>query len=175
MTESLFFDTDCLSAFLWVRAENILTELYRGKIKIPQQVYDELSSPVIAHLKMRIDALINNGDAIVQSIITDTPAHSFYVQLTSAPNERRIIIGKGEAAAIVLASLSSGILASNNIKDVAPYISDLNLKHITTGDILVKAFQQSLISEDDGNLIWSAMLAKRRKLGALSFTDYLNN
>ena len=56
MTDSLYFDTDCLSAFLWVKAENILKTLYSGKIKIPQQVYNELSNPAINHLKMRLDS-----------------------------------------------------------------------------------------------------------------------
>lgn len=30
MTDSLFFDTDCLSAFLWIDNTNILHELYGG-------------------------------------------------------------------------------------------------------------------------------------------------
>ncbi len=30
MTSQLFFDTDCLSAFLWVKEENILFKLYPG-------------------------------------------------------------------------------------------------------------------------------------------------
>lgn len=28
MTDELFFDTDCLSAFLWINGTNILHELY---------------------------------------------------------------------------------------------------------------------------------------------------
>ena len=32
MTDKLFFDTDCISAFLWVKEENILFKLYPGKI-----------------------------------------------------------------------------------------------------------------------------------------------
>lgn len=32
MINDLFFDTDCLSAFLWVNDANILHELYGGKL-----------------------------------------------------------------------------------------------------------------------------------------------
>ena len=58
MTDKYFFDTDCLSAFLWVRNENILIKLYGGKIVLPEQVYSELSHPRIPHLKTMTDNLI---------------------------------------------------------------------------------------------------------------------
>lgn len=35
MTDKIFFDTDCLSAFLWIKNENILVKLYGGKIVLP--------------------------------------------------------------------------------------------------------------------------------------------
>jgi len=174
LTDSLYFDTDCLSSFLWVKEERILTSLYSGKIIIPQQVYNELSYPGTPQLKMRVDSLISNGDAMIEAILTDTPEYKLYSKLTTSPEERHSIIGKGEAAAIALASTSGGAVASNNLKDVAAYVSELGIRHITTGDILIKALEASLITEDDGNKIWSAMLAKRRKIGAASFFEYLN-
>jgi predicted nucleic acid-binding protein len=177
LTDPLFFDTDCLSAFLWVRSEHLLAKLYSGRIAIPRQVYNELSAPGIEHLKKRLDLLIGNGDASVLPIMTDTPAYDLYIKLTSAPDAGHSIIGKGEAAAIALAAVSGGIcgiVASNNLKDVAAYASEMGLRLITTGDILIAAYREGLITEDDGNSLWSAMLAKRRKIGAASFSDYLN-
>ena len=44
----------------------------------------------------------------------------------------------------------------------------------TTGDILVEAYNQGLIDENQGNAIWSSMISKKRKIGANSFTEYLN-
>ena len=174
MTDSLFFDTDCLSAFLWVNAEHILTSLFSGRTRIPQQVYNELSHPGTPQLKMRADALINNGDAAISPIMMDTPEFNLYSKLTTAPDEGHSIIGKGEAATLALASTSGGVVASNNLKDVAAYVSELGLRHITTGDILKEALDAALITEIDGNNIWSAMLAKRRRIGAASFSDYLH-
>ena len=47
LTEPLFFDTDCISAFLWVDNESILAKLFPGRIVIPKEVYDELSNPKV--------------------------------------------------------------------------------------------------------------------------------
>jgi len=55
LIDSLFFDNDCISAFLWVRNESLLVKLYPGRIVIPKPVYDELSYPGIAHLKASVD------------------------------------------------------------------------------------------------------------------------
>ncbi len=175
LTDSLYFDTDCISSFLWARAERILTRLYSGKIIIPQQVYNELSFPGITHLKTRLDVLIDCGDAAIQPILIDTPEFNIYRKLTSSPDEGHSIIGKGEAAALTLASVANGTVASNNLRDVASYISEFSLRHMTTGDILINALEASLITENEGNSIWSAMLAKKRKIGPASFTDYARN
>lgn len=55
MTDPLFFDTHCLSAFLWARGESLLAQVYPGRVVIPRAVYAELSDPGIAHLKARVD------------------------------------------------------------------------------------------------------------------------
>jgi predicted nucleic acid-binding protein len=138
-------------------------------------VQNELTISAIAHLKVRLDVLVNNGDAVIQPIFMNTSEYALYTKLTSAPDKRHIIIGKGEAAAIALAFSSNGIVASNNMKDVAAYVAEFNLRHLTTGSILIKAFEESLITEQDGNQIWSMMLAKRRKIGAATFSDYLHS
>jgi hypothetical protein len=47
MIRKLFFDTDCISSFLWVREENILFKLYPERIVLPKDVVSELSNPSI--------------------------------------------------------------------------------------------------------------------------------
>ena len=173
MIDYLYFDTDCISSFLWVNEEKILTQLYSGMIFIPQQVYNELSFPGISHLKMRLDVLIDGGDAVIQPIFVDTPEYVLYRKFTNSPDESHCIIGKGEAAALALAAISNGSVASNNLRDVVSYISELGLRHMTTGDILIKALEASLITEIEGNNIWSAMAAKKRKIGPASFSEYI--
>ena len=175
MTDKYFFDTDCLSAFLWVRNENLLIKLYGGKIILPEQVYSELSHPRIPHLKTMTDNLKNNGDISVESIEMDTEEYKIYCKLTRNPDKGFKVIGKGEAAAIALAKTKGGILASNNMRDIKQYVEEYGLEHVTTGDILVEAFNKHYITEDEGNAIWANMIAKNRKLPNNTFTEFLES
>lgn len=175
MTDKYFFDTDCLSAFLWVRNENILTKLYGGKIILPEPVYTELSHPRIPHLKRATDTLKKNGEVYVQSIEMGTEEYDIYLELTTNPQNGFKIIGKGEAAAIALTKVKGGIIASNNMRDIVPYVDKYNLTHITTGDILKEALDKNYITEEEGNDIWDSMLRKNRKLPSKTFTAFLDN
>jgi len=176
LIETLFFDTDCISAFLWVDNESILSKLYAGRIVIPKQVYDELSHPgvnAIKSLKAQVDLLVQSGDARIETIIVGTDAYELYKKLTNNPERGHRIIGKGEAASIVLAKENKGILASNNLKDIDDYVKQFNIIHITTGDIMKKALEAGYIDEAQGNMIWANMIARRRKLGYRTFTEFL--
>ncbi|MBQ8488580.1 MAG: hypothetical protein IJ535_02245 [Pseudobutyrivibrio sp.] len=173
MTNEYFFDTDCLSAFLWINDINILSELYGGRIIFPGPVYEELSNPAIPHLKRRADILLANKSAQIQEIEFGTEEYRVYQALVYG-QEGNKQIGKGEAVGIALAKIHNGVLASNNYKDIAPYIDKYGLKHIDTGMILTEALKKNLITEEDGNDIWARMLAKNRKLPSDSFTEYLH-
>lgn len=172
LTSRVFIDTDCISAFLWVGTEYLLEKLYSGKIVIPQEVYDEINIPTIPHLKSRIDQLVAKGSAEIVSIDIGTEEYALYRDLTRNHDSNKVI-GKGEAASISLAKKHNGILGSNNLRDVKPYVEEFSLEHMTTGDILVEAFKAQFITEQEGNHIWNNMLKKRRKIGADSFSDYL--
>lgn len=173
LTDSLFFDTDCLSAFLWVGSESLLPQLYPGKLVIPRPVYIELYRPATPHLKARADSLLAAKLVSIQEINIGSDEYLTYYQLTEAPAKGHKIIGYGEAASISLAKQYGGIVASNNLRDIQPYISMFGLRHTTTSDILVDAYNRGLITENQGNIIWSNMIARRRRLGAASFSEYL--
>lgn len=172
MTDSYFFDTDCISAFLWVRNESILAKLYPGKIILPKQVYDEISK--VPPLLSRIDNMKEAGQLTVQNIEIGTEEYKDYCSLAIYPPTGSKIIGKGEASAIALAKKHKGILASNNLRDVAALVKKYDLNHITTGDILVAALKNGIITEAEGNTIWANMLSKRRMLPTATFSDYLS-
>jgi predicted nucleic acid-binding protein len=104
LTEPLFFfDTDCLSAFLWVKKQSLLTQLYPGRIVVPIQVYREISQPSIPHLKTRVDSMLAKGEAKVESIMVGSEEYALYRQLTANPASGHVVIGRGEAEAIALA------------------------------------------------------------------------
>jgi hypothetical protein len=174
MTSELFFDTDCLSAFLWINNTSILEVLYPNRIVLPEPVYVELSNPRVPQLKRRVDSLIETNMASVREIMLDTEEYSLYrTLLKGIPGQRGI--GRGEAASIALTKIHNGILASNNYSYIVIYIKKYDLQHTDTGNILLEALRRSIITEDEGNLIWQDMLAKKRKLPAVDFTTYLKN
>lgn len=178
MIEKVYFDTDCLSSFLWVDHENILIKLFPKRIILPKQVYEELSYPNlnrIKGLKSQVDEMVKHNDALVKEIELGTKTYQLYRKLTNYPSFGKKIIGKGEAAAISLAKENKGILASNNLKDISVYVKEYKLKHFSTGSILKMAKDIGFITEPQGNVIWSNMLARKRKLGYQTFSDYLND
>ncbi len=171
MIEKYFFDTDCLSAFLWVREESILAALYAGKIILPAQVYIELQK--VPHLQAKVDILKNRGDLRIESMETGSAEYHDYLQMTTSPEEGMRIIGRGEAAGIAMAKHRNGTLASNNLRDIRPYVEKYAISHITTGDILIEAMNAGIITETEGNSIWADMIRKRRKLPTSTFSEYL--
>ncbi len=178
LTEPLFFDTDCLSSFLWVDKESILTSLYPGRIVVPRQVYNELSNPGLNHikgLKAQVDALVMSGKATVESIVIDSVTYSLFCKPTQNPDLGHRIIGDGEAAAISMAKKRGGILASNNLKDILDYVREYGLTHVTTGAIMKEALVSGLIDKAQGNTIWQNMITRKRRLGYQSFSDYLRD
>lgn len=173
MTDKLFFDTDCISAFLWVKEENILFKLYPGKIILPKPVFSELSNPSIPHIKRKINELCLSGDVSTKEILVNTEEYKLYCELAISPPKGEKVIGKGEAAAIALAKTYNGIIASNNLKDISKYVEKYNLEHKTTADLLVEALNKGFIDEAAGNQIWTNMIVKRRMLPTATFTEYL--
>lgn len=173
MTEKYFFDTDCLSAFLWVREDSILARLYSGKIILPSQVYNELQR--VPHFLARVDTLKNSGDLCIESMETDSEEYNDYLRMTTAPERGMRIIGRGEAAGIAMAKQRNGTLASNNLRDIKAYVEKYHISHITTGDILIEAMNAGIITEADGNIIWGDMLLKRRMLPTRTFSEYLSS
>ncbi|MBR3170859.1 MAG: hypothetical protein IKF22_06335 [Lachnospiraceae bacterium] len=171
MTEKYFFDTDCLSAFLWVREESILARLYAGRIILPTQVYNELQR--VPHLQARVDVLKNHGDLSIESMETGSAEYLDYLQMTTSPEDGMRIIGRGEAAGIAMAKHREGTLASNNLRDVRLYVEKYKISHITTGDILIEAMDAGIITETDGNTMWAEMIRKRRILPTVTFSEYL--
>ena len=175
--ETMFFDTDCISAFLWIDNTSIITALYGTKVAIPMQVYDELQNcrGQAAVLKTRIEKMISAGKAVLIDMDTTGKEYELYLSLAINPEGDKVLIGKGEAACIALARERQGILASNNLKDISRYIDEYKLKHKTTGEILIDAYEQKLLTTEQIEEIWSDMLAKKRKIGARSFSEYLKN
>ena len=173
MTDRLFFDTDCLSSFLWVGREDIVLLNYSDRIVIPQFVYEEFCRPCVQHLRHKLDNMLNMKAVLKMEIENDSVEGKLFRKLTKNPEQDRAVIGKGEASALVLAKSNGGICASNNLRDVKQYAEEFGIPIMTTADILTEAFSTSYITLEEGDNIWKAMVYKGRRLPAGSFGDYL--
>lgn len=167
-----FYDTDCLSCFIVIDDTSILEEQFKC-IYLPYEVYEEFDRPHIQNLKNRVDNLIKKGFVKVIKFDTNSEDYLLFMELSSDYFSDKTI-GKGEAAVIVHAKKHNGIVASNNTRDIMPYVEKYNLERITTGDILVMALENGIITEKEGDIIWSKMLKRNRWLNADTFTSYLN-
>lgn len=171
LTKPIFFDTDCISSFLWVNAYSMLVKIFSGRIVIPKQVYEELNNRKTKHLKIKIDEMLSKKVAYLKNIDISSSEYLLYLNLIGTENTK--VIGKGEAASIVLAQKYNGILASNNLSDIKIYTDKFKITSITTADILYKLFVKNILTKDEIENIWQAMLAKKRKLGYESFSKYM--
>ena len=123
MTDKLFFDTDCISAFLWVKEENILFKLYPGKIILPKPVFSELSNPSIPHIKRKINELCLSGDVSTKEILVNTEEYKLYCELAISPP-------KGEKVIIIHTSHMNIILWTLKIQ----YLTGINYLRYTNQD-----------------------------------------
>jgi hypothetical protein len=137
-------------------------------------VYNEIST--VPHLQQKIDVMVSNGNLTIEDILVGSQENDLYLDLTDYTRSAALpLIGKGEAAAIVLSKKNNGILASNNFRDVKYYVDLYGLKHIATHDIIHKAVNDGILSIAQADAIWIQMVAKRRKLPFSTFSDYLNS
>ena len=135
--KQIFYDSDVLSCFLAIHDVTILKQLF-NKVIIPYEVFDELKKA--SFLAADLNQLINEGFIEIKNRDSDSEEQKLFSSLVYGYEFDREI-GKGEAAAIALAAVYNGILASNNTRDLVEAIRRLGISRIKTGDILVKAFK----------------------------------
>lgn len=102
------FDNDCISSFLWIKRLDIIESMFpKSDIIIPDVVLDELkvleSSARFNYVYNDLKSKIDTGEYVLKSINALSQEAIDYTELTRMDNPQAI--GKGEAAAIVLASL----------------------------------------------------------------------
>ena len=52
LTKDIFIDTDCISAFLWVGNESLLSQLYPNRVVMP--IYWLMHISVVLSMKIRV-------------------------------------------------------------------------------------------------------------------------
>ena len=174
LNKPVFYDTDCLECFLFVDAGHILEKLFT-KIVIPEQVYMELmdnNTPPI--VKTNFNKL-KDGFVETREIPFMSQEYTTYNLIKKGFwSQTGKCCGDGESAAMALAHLNNGIVASNNLSDVEEYIGSLDIELITSSMILSKAVEKNIVSENTANILWKGMVDEDIYLPRDSFMDYYN-
>ena len=174
LNKPVFYDTDCLECFLFVDAGHILEELF-SKIIIPEQVYSEImaeNTPAI--VKKNFKNLKNRFVEIKEISFLSQEYTNYNLIKKGLWSKTGKICGSGESAAITLAHLNNGLVASNNLSDVEEYIESLDIELITSSMILSKAVERDIISKENADDLWKGMINKGIKLPKESFSDYFD-
>ena len=174
LNKPVFYDTDCLECFLFVDAGHILEELF-SKIIIPEQIYSEImaeNTPAI--VKTNFKNLKNRFVEIKEISFLSQEYTTYNLIKKGLWSKTGKICGSGESAAITLAHLNNGLVASNNLSDVEEYIESLDIELITSSMILSKAVERDIISKENANDLWKGMINKGIKLPKKSFSDYFD-
>lgn len=174
LNKLVFYDTDCLECFLFVDVGHILEELF-SKIIIPEQVYSEImaeNTPAI--VKTNFKNLKNRFVEIKEISFLSQEYTTYNLIKKGLWSKTGKICGSGESAAITLAHLNNGLVASNNLSDVEEYIESLDIELITSSMILSKAVERDIISKENADDLWKGMINKGIKLPKESFSDYFD-
>ena len=138
MNKPIFYDTDCLESFLFVNAGYILEELF-SKIIIPEEVYNEIMVENTPSIVKKNFKNLKKGFVEIQEISFASPEYITYKSIQKGFwSKTGKVCGSGESAAIALAHLNNGIVASNNLCDVFEYVESLEIELITSSMILTE-------------------------------------
>ena len=162
----IIWDTDALSAFLWIGKLEILVKKYSSFENIVlEAVLDELKDPRIPHIYNRF-TVHQDSFVLTDLDITDIEQITYFEELTKR-------MGSGEAACITYAKFYSGqYIGSNNLSDISTICAEENIIIKTTGIILCELVDDSELSLTEAEKIWEAMKSKRRWLPEGSFNTY---
>lgn len=172
LNKPVFYDTDCLECFLFVDAGYVLEEMF-SKIIIPEQVYDELTFKTAPSIIKTNFKKLKKGFVEIKQIQFASPEYIAFKSIEKGFwSKTNRICGSGESAAMALAHLNKGVVASNNLSDVSEYVESLDIELITSSMILSKAVEDEIISKNTANQLWKDMIDNGMNLPKDSFSDY---
>jgi len=168
------FDNDCLASFLWTRRVDILVRVLPERRVVPGSVVSELEVLAGGPYNWVYEQLveeINGGRFEKAELVAETPEALEFRDLVFGQGFQGRRLGRGEAAALLLAKSLGGTVASNNLKDVAEYCKRYGLNLISTDDILCVACNRGYLTVEEGNELWAEMKRRRRRLPDYDFFE----
>ena len=163
----ILLDTDFVSSFAWVGRMDIIEGRYSGRMVVLEEVMTELDR--VPHLASCVRQSVAKGHIREEVMLVDSPEALEFARLHDTGR-----YGSGEASCMTYLSYHEGILASNNLADVKAFCNHRGVTLLTTADVLLQAYDEGTLPIDETDGLWRGMLARKRKLPAPSFSEYLS-
>lgn len=157
--EEIYLDSDVLIHFVKGEALGVLPMIYGNRLNVLDLVAYELKSGFKPDSRQQLANAVRAKLIKVVEFPTDIGIVREFIALNrSLPGN-----SQGECACMVYVKNFGGIIASSNMRDVHNYCEENGLKHITTMDILVSAFDSGFMTESECN----RFIKKVRKRGSV--------
>lgn len=159
----VLIDTDVLIHFDKAERLSLLQELFPGRIYMLDLIIGELRSMSGS----RIDMMLKLG--IVREMPFPTNDSSIFEEYTALKRTK----GNGESACMAICRFQKKVLASSNLRDIAPYCTMHSIRYLTTMDILAIGYKKGKITMAEGDGCISLIRTKNSKLPAMTLKQFI--
>lgn len=151
----ILLDCDVIIHFTRAGCQLQLPKIYPGRFVILQKVKDELDKRkksivalehFIEYTKIPVVPFPQNPEIILE-----------YSRLKQS-------MGDGEAACLAVAKNTKNYIASSNLRDIKDYCSYYGIVYLTTMDILLEAYKNGVMNEEQCNAFIKEVKEKGSKL-----------
>lgn len=158
----VIFDTDLMQCFASIdNGIDILAKTLGKEIYVTGQVLEETRLLYAWFKKQdiarRIDVAVSKGVIGRMDVFAVEEDARLFTAMISGNCPGLPAIGKGEAAALVLAKISCGTIASNNLRDVKKYCVNNGIPLLCTEDVLSLAVISKPITLDFASQFWDKL------------------
>lgn len=172
----IVLDTDIIECFASLDdGISILVDSLGTEIYVTGQLIEEIDLlygwPSKSYIAERVNAAVGKGKIGRMSIEAISEDARLFIKMTSGECPGLPVIGKGEAAALLLAKASSGTIASNNLRDVKRYCVNNGIPLLCTEDVLSLAVVKNRITMDYAAVAWDKLKADGHFLPPYDFSE----
>ena len=159
----IVWDSDALSAFLWINKINLLFDYYNDSEHIILEAVEEEIKKV-KHLHDRLIAF--------EEVYNLEDLNVFNIEEMTYFNDLLERMGMGEAACIAYAKFHNcNYVGSNNLSDIKKECKKQSIEIKTTTIILCELVDSSNLTLDEAEELWTRMKSKRMILPLTTFKD----
>lgn len=145
---------------------SLLTELYKGRLRMLDIVFSELcgNSTIRDHVENLFTFKLVE---LIQFPTTSNPSLlKEYLQLANS------IGGKGERSSLLYCKHYHHVIASSNTKDIRPFCEAHSIAYLTTLDLLTIAMRKELLTKEVANECINKIITKGSYLLSNTIEDY---